>query len=408
MITTQDSVCTVPDIVNVVDNAALVATPGWNAHRVVHTGTGQPLAAKFQLISGPWGRENVQMPGLIYMPDRRQLMLTAEYGPKPVRTIATFSNDGGATWSKHDWLRDGAGREIGAKMSVGLTWLGDGQVTLDNELTSDRQFSFDGGKTWTETVVSSNAPDGKHAYHWDPLLVDRGADGKISRLLEACWVQTGRDWNSGIGPYSCAGVRYSNDIGRTWSDLKMVPQWAGVNEVAFIRAANGTIVAACRMDNPQRFIGKLDLYCGLAISVSEDNGETWSELNVLFEYGRHQPSLVMMPDGIILMTYAVRAGYEDTPDGYPQFGIEAVVSRDNGLTWDLDNRYVLATWQGKILGENAWWGLAQSTTTVLLPDQTILTAFGTGIRNNPQSTTCQMDIGLVAWRLAGDYCSVTP
>lgn len=32
------------------------------------------------------------------------------------------------------------------------------------------------------------------------------------------------------------------------------------------------------------------------------------------------------------MTYVVRKGYVNTADGFPQFGIEAVVSRDNGQT----------------------------------------------------------------------------
>ena len=42
--------------------------------------------------------------------------------------------------------------------------------------------------------------------------------------------------------------------------------------------------------------------------------------------------MVLLPNGEILMTYVVRMGYPDTDDGYPQFGIEAVISRDNGNT----------------------------------------------------------------------------
>ena len=46
--------------------------------------------------------------------------------------------------------------------------------------------------------------------------------------------------------------------------------------------------------------------------------------------------MVLLPNGSILMTYVVRKGYTDTADGYPRFGIEAIVSRDNGRSWDLE------------------------------------------------------------------------
>jgi Neuraminidase (sialidase) len=231
------------------------------------------------------------------------------------------------------------------------------------------------------------------------MLVDRDENGRIIRLLETRYQHTGRAWDSGHGAYSQACTWYSTDVGRTWSHESVIPQWLGVNEVALIRAKNEAIVAACRTDNPQRFIGQLDLYSGLGISISRDNGQTWSGLNMLFEFGRHHPSLVMLPNGHILMTYAVRRGYQDTPDGFAQFGIEAILSRDNGQTWDLDHRCVLASWQGKITGPNAWWGLPQSTTTALLPDHSFLTAFGTGVRNMQNQDKCVMDLGLVKWRL---------
>ena len=56
------------------------------------------------------------------------------------------------------------------------------------------------------------------------------------------------------------------------------------------------------------------------------------------------------PSGEIVMTYVVRKGYVDSPDGFPQFGVEAVVSRDHGQTWDLDHRYILHHWIGHIEG----------------------------------------------------------
>jgi hypothetical protein len=60
-----------------------------------------------------------------------------------------------------------------------------------------------------------------------------------------------------------------------------------------------------------------------------------------------------MPDGNIVMTYVVRLGYPATHDGFPQFGVEAVVSHDNGQTWDKEHRYILAIWAGNITGATA-------------------------------------------------------
>jgi hypothetical protein len=50
------------------------------------------------------------------------------------------------------------------------------------------------------------------------------------------------------------------------------------------------------------------------------------DVKKLYDWGRHHPSLLLMPNHDIVMTYVVRKGYVDMPDGYPQFGIEAVVS----------------------------------------------------------------------------------
>ena len=106
-----------------------------------------------------------------------------------------------------------------------------------------------------------------------------------------------------------------------------------------------------------------------------------------------------MPNGDIVMTYVVRLGYPATHEGFPQFGVEAVVSRDNGQTWDKEHRYVLATWVGNITGATAWFCGVQSTSTVLLPDGMLLTAFGTGFRNLPGTKVCKMDVAMVRWHL---------
>jgi hypothetical protein len=391
-----------PDIRDLAFDGSRIAASGWQPHVILRR-DGDATASKtagIQFLNSTDGpRINMQMPNLVYMPDLDRLLLTAEYGPPPVYTISRFSDDRGLTWSAPESLRGRDGELLDARMSVGTTYLGNGQLMLDNELTSTRQFSIDGGRSWGETVEYEKPAAGEEIYHWDAPLIDRDVRGEITRLLEGRYRHTGRAWDSGTGAYSHAGLRYSSDEGRTWSAFQPQPGWLGVNEVALIRAANGDIVAACRTDNPQRFIGQLDLHSGMGISISRDNGQTWSELDLLFDSGRHHPSMVLLPGGELLMTYAVRAGYEDSADGYPQYGIEAIISRDHGRTWALDRRYILATWRGSIQGENAWWGLPQSTSTVQLPDGALLAAFGTGVRNQPGQSACVMDIALVRWAI---------
>lgn len=99
------------------------------------------------------------------------------------------------------------------------------------------------------------------------------------------------------------------------------------------------------------------------------------------------------------MTYVVRLGYSNTAAGFPEVGVEAVVSSDNGQTWDMDHRYVLARWEGNLRGEDSWYCSVQSTSTILLSDGTILTAFGAGFRNKPGTDWCKMDVAMVRWRI---------
>jgi len=167
-----------------------------------------------------------------------------------------------------------------------------------------------------------------------------------------------------------------------------------------VRAKNGDLVAACRTDFRGKFRTEVDHYEGLAVSVSKDNGYTWSSPNRLYDWGRHHPSMVVLPNADVVMTYVVRRGYPDTAEGFPQFGIEAVVSHDNGQTWDLDHRYVLASWAGNRKGPTCWWASSQATSSVLLPDGSILTAFGTGYRaqSGPDGLPTPRDVGLIQWR----------
>ncbi len=351
--------------------------------------------AQMQWISEPWGGENAQMPYLAYLPEKDRVLMLVECG-QPIHSALITSDDHGKTWSPRRWLSvDGAGKPLG--VGLGLTRLGAGDLLVFPEDLKAFWSSSDYGQTWKASPVTVS---GSEKYAWDPLLVLRDAKGRPERAVQAYWTPTGVPWGSPDAPYSQGYLRTTTDGFRTWTNDAKVPQWLGVNEVQLLLAANGDWVAACRTDYPQRFARlQFDHYGGLGVSISKDHGKTWSEVKRLYEWGRHHPSLVLLPKRKILMTYVVRLGYPNDPQGYPQFGVEAVLSSDNGRTWDVDHRYVLATWTGHLKDERSWFCSVQSTSTVLLPDGNLLTAFGTGFRNNADATRCIMDVALTKWRL---------
>lgn len=382
------------------------------------------LPAEIRLVTEAWNVEEAKMPYLAYMPEKDRVLMMLSVHRK---TALIHSDDRGTTWSERRWLHVGDDGRPNARPG-GLTYLGQGKLVAaeGNVLWSSSDF----GKTWTSRGIQ---PTSELHGEWDPFLVLKDAKGRATRLARASYEETGVPWGSAERPFSWAYFQSSVDEGQTWGEPIKVPSWRGVGEVAMIVAPNGDWVAACRTDCPTRLssvaIGRRqpgkedfnhdrddhakahfatfgrragtahwDHYCGLAISRSQDQGRTWSELTTLYEWGRHHPSLALLSNGRILMSYVVRLGYPDTADGFPEFGVEAVLSTDNGRTWDLDHRYVLAKWVGNIQGENAYHCGVQSTSTVVLPDGRLLTAFGTGVRSIPDARR-QQDVALVRWRV---------
>lgn len=381
---------------------ALAYGAGWQPHSVRRLNGDGPevtVPAEIQIVTESWNRV-VAVPYIVYMPEKdRVLMLVGCDYPHHAEVLA--SDDHGATWSAPRPVQlDDQGAPVPG-LGVSLTYLGSGKVLM--HAGSNRLFSEDYGETWGNPVEVGPTSDGKPWYIWDPLLVDRDpATGAVTRLTETGY--TVLEPPEVEARCQQGYIRFSTDEGRTWSESIRVPQWQKVSEVALYRTGPHDLVAACRTDIPPSKAGEwIDHYEGLGISLSNDDGQTWSEVYKLYDYGRHHPSIVGLPGGRLVMTYVVRKGYIDTADGYPQFGIEAIVSDDNGATWDLDHRYLLDVWRGNRQGENGWWASSQATSTVLLPDGSLLTAFGTGYRSEPTGTDnhpAPRDAGLVHWRLS--------
>ncbi|MFN0170659.1 MAG: sialidase family protein, partial [Bryobacteraceae bacterium] len=379
------------------------ANAQWRDHEIRQlNGQGQPLRfpARAQALGEKWGR-SVQMPYLIYMPEKDELLLLF-LSERPTRALLSRSRDRGATWTEPVYMHVDSSGKPDTPGATSLTYLGVGKAMLvvAEGQTDWNWVSDDFGHSW-QRVPRPQASPGKPFLVWDPLYVDKGTKpGEVRRLAETGYVSIGK-WEE--GGYSQGVIRFSTDAGRTWGPTTMVPQWRDRNEIVMTRAKNGDLVAACRSDSPPRFRRLVyDNYSGLGISVSKDDGRTWSEMNVLFDWGRHHPSMVVLPDGDIVMTYVVRRGYPNTPGGFAQMGIEAVVSHDNGQSWDLDHRYLLVTWPSLVKGpDGAYIAQSQSTSSVLLPDGSIVTSYGgaqRAVRTVPGASDPR-DLGFVHWRV---------
>jgi hypothetical protein len=149
----------------------------------------------------------------------------------------------------------------------------------------------------------------------------------------------------------------------------------GISEGSLVRAANRWLVAALRTDMPYQFVElHNDNLEGIAISISKDNGVTWSPLNTLYQGGRMHANLLRMPDGRLVMTYIVRQDYEGIRRVSYRRGCEAIVSRDHGVTWNRAEKYVLDEFE---YSDGSPLSLACGhLSSTLLSDGNILTTYG--------------------------------
>jgi hypothetical protein len=238
-----------------------------------------------------------------------------------------YSNDEGQTWSQPVEFHRGLERP--QPIALG------GQHLLLIPMDDDGFLSFsdDGGRNWSKKTPFPKLGDGRTTYHKGSVLVEKG-------VVTGVFTTSGKprgptQWRA----YSL--LRRSRDGGRTWKEgIWLPPEWQ-TSEGAITRADDGALVVALRTAQPPDYPSFSDHWRRLTTARSLDDGQTWTDHQVHFKYGKVHSDLITLKDGRILLTYAARMG---ELDGRIYHGIEAVVSRDHGRTWDWDKRFILFRW----------------------------------------------------------------
>ena len=207
--------------------------------------------------------------------------------------------------------------------------------------------SEDGGKTW-ETVMIPGA-----TY---PRSVIVEPDGNLLMIRE------GKEPNLQL----CR----SKDGGRTWEFSEGLVDWNAntwYGEVSAIRLKSGRLLAALRRQIPGTHgEGFEDTY----LTESTDGGEHWAKPWPLANPAEVHVYLTQLHDGRVLATYS---------NYHLPWGVYAIVSEDQGRSWDLDHPIQLALSADIYVG----WPV-----TLQLQDNSLITSYAiTAYLKEPPKTT---------------------
>ena len=356
---------------------------GWKSH-VVRKGDGKGgwtcQQGEFQFLHTSYAKWLMPF-GLAQMDNGEVILAGSWHDGRTSRIVVAFSKDRGDTWSDFQNVPGGYGRPTMLASS------GKGRLTF---FTGTRYLSADYGRTWPERHKVQPPSNGGPVYQEGNPLVETGPDGTAVRMAELLcnFGPPGTKWKP-ENP-TVEFMRWSTDGGRSWFNETSPEAWRwreeyegktytrSVSEGSLVRAKNGWLVAALRTDMPAKFFKLLfDHGEGVGTSISKDDGKIWSPVKKIFPAGRMHAHFVRMPNGDIVMPYIMRQDIADdlTYASYLR-GCEAVVSRDNGQTWDRAGKYVLDAWQFVNAQEGPTTLVCGHCCSALLDNGQILTAYG--------------------------------
>lgn len=170
-------------------------------------------------------------------------------------------------------------------------------------------------------IFFRRSKDGKQ---WsDPQPIDVGDHpiacpyGKIVELSD------GRLLMSLYGGDNAYVIR-SNDGGATWEDISLISE--GFNETTLLPLPSGRILAALRSAGGDNWAA------GVHVAASTDGGRTWSSPVQVTGDAQHPADMIVLQNGDIVLTHGHRR---------PPYGVRALISRNEGRTWEHDKTLVL-------------------------------------------------------------------
>ena len=165
------------------------------------------------------------------------------------------------------------------------------------------KLSADGGKTWSDKRVLPTG-DIPHGSPFGRTIV-------LSNGTALMPIYGGRK----------TGIIRSTDSGETWGDFSLVSEGPH-NEMSLCALSDKHIIATLRT-------------VGGAVEVahSTDGAYTFGEAKAVTRGGQHPPDVIRLASGLMVMVYGNRL---------VPYGVGAVVSLDEGETWDYDRRVMLA------------------------------------------------------------------
>ena len=273
------------------------------------------------------------------------------------RSKVCKSIDGGRTWNSypHDGNRDRLAGKWGAYPDQVPLFV---QVLKDGTLVGvGIPHAKKGEQYWTRPAdVWSSSNGGRHWQHIARIKRPTRFNGieyewwyasyAMHRLPDGTllWPVQLRNTINTAAPYKKVLVIYrSADGGKSWQGPSPFADWC--SEGGMTRTASGKLLATARYQRPQlprdppdltQHLGstKTQAYKHVFLLESVDEGKTWTNFRMLMSvHGQCYGFPAALPDGRVVLVHT-------TPYGPGPRGSRAMISHDEGRTWEDESYYL--------------------------------------------------------------------